>query len=454
VQEYIEKVERMTPEECQAMAKRAQKTGRSRTRHLPRRILIVLGTLVWALSWANIATADVYTDSAHGDTIDGVNRSTSTCENWPGEECVTGSCAHCHDTFDPNICEDEVNHPNMLFSTPLYTQQNTGFCLECHKGTANSAQVSMPDQFSYSHKFGGDTDDCPGHIRQAFNFVKEGGNSRSGVCSSNNGSAHHLTSIRDFLQGRWGFSDVLAEINPCEGCHDKHKAQQHYYPVGSDGTSPISLPSTHDSTREIWGDETTERMDLYASPDTYQAPYYYGGTNHEPEGDGTDDGSNMPDYVTFCTDCHNSSNTIWSNELDRNLYRFDWATEKHGRAAASNGSGYTDLRSPYEDTKCGTYVLSCTDCHEPHGAPNTHLIRREVNRFRPSIPGGRGEWTNLCEACHDYRGHDDYTGPHYKILQQGYCSVCHIPGDGNHPCTNCHYHGGSFTTPYGTYKTF
>jgi hypothetical protein len=140
--------------------------------------------------------------------------------------------------------------------------------------------------------------------------------------------------------------------------------------------------------------------------------------------------------------------------LDRNLHQFDWATEKHGRAAASDGSGYTDLRSPYQDIECGTYVLSCTDCHEPHGSPNAFLIRREVNRFQPVIPGGRGEWTNLCESCHAYRGHDG-TGPHYKILQQGYCTVCHtVPTMVNAPCTNCHFHGGSFTTSYDTYKTF
>lgn len=416
--------------------------------HLLTTVLIVVAVLVWLLSWAGVATADIYADSAHGNNDPlpgyGVNRS--------GTGYDIGDCTHCHDTFDESICG--VN-PLMLFSTPLYTQQNTGFCLECHKSPDNSAQVNMPNQRSYSYKFGGGPDGCPGHIRQALNFVRENGNSRPGVCGSDEGSAHHLTSIRDFLQGRWGFGDVLAEINPCEGCHNPHRAQQHDYPVGSQGASPISLPSTHDGDWDVFGAETTERMDSYASPDTYLAPYYYGGTYHEPEGDGTDDGSNMPDYVTFCTDCHNSATTIYSNELDRNLYTFDWATEKHGRAAASDSSGSTDVRSPYEDTECGTYVLSCTDCHEPHGSPNAFLIRREVNRFEPVIPGGRGQWTNLCEACHADRGHDNTGDPHYKILQQGYCSVCHIvPEMVNAPCTNCHYHGGSFTTSVDTYKTF
>lgn len=414
-------------------------------------VLMVLGVLVWLLSSGNSATGfDFHADSAHGnnDPGYGVNRSGTPDTG----EYDIGECVHCHDAYDGVICQA----PLMLFSTPLYTQQNTSFCFECHKLPSNSVQVGMPNQRSYAYKFGGDTDTCPGHIKQAFNFISENGNSRPDVCGSDNGSAHHLTSIRDFLQGRWGFSDALAEINPCEGCHNPHRAQQHFYPVGSQGTSPISLPSTHDGDWGVYGGDTTERMASYASPDTYLAPYYFGGTNHEPEGNSTDDGSNMPDYVTFCTDCHNESNTIYSNQLDRDLYQFDWAAEKHGRAAASDGSGYTDLRSPYEDVESGTYVMSCTDCHEPHGASNTHLIRGEVNRFQPSIPGGRGEWTNLCEACHVERGHDDEFSPHYKIIQQtGACTICHsVPDLNNVPCTNCHYHGGSFTTPYNTYKTF
>jgi hypothetical protein len=48
----------------------------------------------------------------------------------------------------------------------------------------------------------------------------------------------------------------------------------------------------------------------------------------------------------------------------------------------------------------------------------------------------------------------DY-GPHYKILQQGYCAVCHDMHQGIYePRTNCYHHGGTFTTPYDTYKTF
>ena len=405
-------------------------------------LLMGLVSLVWVLNCPHVAMADTYASSAHGNTGYGVNRQGVVLDPDHPDAYDIGECAHCHDTFNDTYCG--VNDL-MLFSTPIYTQQNTGFCVECHKSPDNSAQVTMPNQRSYSYKFGGGTDNCPGHIKQAFNFVKEGGNSRPDICSSDNGSAHHLTSIRDFLQGRWGFGDVLAEINPCEGCHDKHKAQQHDYPVGSDGTSPISLPSTHDSTWEIWGDQTTERMDSYAGALTYQAPdYYYNAGGYEPEGNNTYDGSNLPDYVTFCTDCHNSSTTIYSNELDRDLYMFDWATEKHGRAEASDGGDYYDLRSPYSDTESGSYVMSCMDCHEPHGAANSFLTRKWVNGWSAVLTeASLNDWRSWCRRCHNKMGH--FPGPHSSIFSGPYCaSTCH-PGGGTYNCysptVGCHSHG-------------
>jgi hypothetical protein len=411
---------------------------------MPTVIFAGAAVLVWVLSCANIAVAfDFHGESAHGNDSYGVNRSGTECPT--GTPCPQGDCTHCHDTFDDAFCG--VNDL-MLFNKQY-------FCVQCHQSTADSYQVDMPPQGLYSRKFGGDLSiNCPSSVKSAFMFIAQAGNGQPiSNCNSNKGSAHYLADIADFLQNKWGFGPTSDIIDPCEGCHNPHRAQRHNYPVGTAGTSPISLPSTHGGDWDVFGAETTQRMDSYASPLTYQAPAR-GGGGYEPEGNSTDDGSNMPDYVTFCTQCHNSTTTIYSEQLGRDLHQFDWATEKHGLAAASDGSGYTDLRSPYQDTGCGTYVLSCTDCHEPHGSPNPFLTRPAVNTFTPSIPGGRGEWTDLCEACHDYRGHDE-TGPHWKIVQQGYCTVCHIvPSMVNAPCTNCHYHGGSFETLADTYKTF
>ncbi len=417
-------------------------TARYKTKYSPVTILVVVGVLSWVLSAQGVANAGD-TDSAHYNTSYGVNRS--------GTEHPTGDCVHCHPL---NTCEN----PFMLFTTPLYTCQSDTLCVQCHNDPSTSIQLSMPNQRNYTYKFGGDTSvTCPKNVRAAFRFLNDAGVPQD-QCDSTNGSAHYLTDIRDFLQNRWGFGDTLNDINPCEGCHNPLKTQRHNYPIASKGTSPISLPSTHDGNWDVYGAETTERMDSYASPQVYLAPYYYNQTGmgkYEPDGTSQKNGANMPDYVNLCTDCHNDSNDIYSTQLGRYLEKFSWDTEKHGRAAASDDGSYTDFFDPYYDEQSGNYVLSCTDCHEPHGAPNPFLIRQRVNDRAASIPGGRGEWADLCDNCHMHRGHDNPGGPHLKILQQGYCSVCHnVHGGVYKPCTNCHYHGGSFTTSVDTYKTF
>jgi hypothetical protein len=105
--------------------------------------LIFVPALLWVFSSGQVASAG-YADSAHGDGTDGVNRSTADCTSWPGATCVSGSCAHCHDTFDPTICGDEVNHPSMLFDTLDTTTVDTQFCMKCHR-PSGSLQVQPPN---------------------------------------------------------------------------------------------------------------------------------------------------------------------------------------------------------------------------------------------------------------------------------------------------------------------
>jgi hypothetical protein len=97
--------------------------------------LILVPALVWALSCGSIATAG-YADSAHGDSSDGVKRSDCQDSQEPPQACPIGSCAHCHDTFDPDICTGVTGGPNMLFAG----LDSPDFCMECHTDSG-SVQV-------------------------------------------------------------------------------------------------------------------------------------------------------------------------------------------------------------------------------------------------------------------------------------------------------------------------
>ncbi|MBW1744021.1 MAG: hypothetical protein JRJ47_11455 [Deltaproteobacteria bacterium] len=425
------------------------KITRLKPQYLPTTMVIIVVLFVWVLSASGVATAfDFHNDSAHGNTGYGVNRKDIVPDPDHPDAYNKGECAHCHDIFNDSTCGE---NDRMRFCDQY-------FCVQCHQYPASSYQEDMPYQGCYSYKFGGDTTiTCPSSVKSAFIFINQTTGQPALNCGSNKGSAHYLPDIDDFLQNRWGFDDTPDTINLCEGCHNPHKAQRHDYPVDGQGTSPISLPSTHDGNWDVYGANTTERMDSYAGTQVYLAPYYYNKTGlgkYEPDGGSQQYGTNMPNYVTFCTDCHNDSNDIYSTQLGRYLHKFDWDMEKHGRAAATDGNGYTDFWYPYYDNQSGNYVLSCTDCHDPHGSPNPFLIRPRINDRTASIPGGNGEWADLCENCHMHRSHSqdppDY-GPHYKIMQQGLCTPCHNMHQGVYePCINCHYHGGS----YSGYKTF
>jgi hypothetical protein len=392
-------------------------------------MLIVVGLLLGVLSFGGLATAfDFHLDTAHGNSY-GVNRS--------GTTYATGDCAHCHDTFDTDICGQE-GHPRILLA-----DNDNDFCLKCHDNTTEPSNRTIVNR-SYSYRAGGWTDDTLDDIREAFDST----------------SKHNLGDVKTFIDGKWGYT---ADSNPCTACHNPHHAQRDAHTEGYRG-SVVSLPSTHGdlSTWQLWGDGAGETMDQYT---TYQAPYatYDPETEppvFEPDSSTTQDGSNLTDYVTFCTDCHDNSNDIDSNVLERPLNKFDWGTEKHGGGDATNDEAkdgdqfidFIDVKAPYDqDTR---YVLACTDCHEPHGSPNIFLIRERVNNGDVTVLTGEDvgpdqkewrEWLYLCRRCHnDLQGGEHIHSP---AIQNGVqCFYCHNMHGGfgmYRPCAACHYHGNT-----------
>jgi predicted CXXCH cytochrome family protein len=387
-----------------------------------------------------------YTDSAHGNTSYGVDHS--------GTGYTQGDCTHCHDL--PAGSTNDI----LLFAAVNPTSQTDNFCFQCHK-EIGSVQDPVFNNYNYSYRASGDNSiTCPSNILEAFSFIDQSGASVLN-CGSADGSSHDLADITAFIDGKWGYT---TDSNPCTACHHPHRAQRDPHTSGNRGW-PVSRPSGHTdtSTWELWGDDLVEKMDQY----TYQAPNADSG--YEPDGSATQDGSNLTDYVTFCTDCHNSTNTIYSNVLDRNLKTIDWNTEKHGEG---NADSYITVDSPYTAGAGALgYVLSCLDCHEPHGSPNAFLIREEVNG---GALGGNitktstFEWHYLCDRCHKddieldggcqedhyYNIHHDATDGNDPCYNAAGCGTCHAGGPGpatcgsdknKLSCIDCHFHGSSKT---------
>ncbi|MDD5451536.1 MAG: cytochrome c3 family protein [Desulfovibrionales bacterium] len=363
--------------------------------------------------------AGTYLNSAHGNTSYGVNRSATATIGY-----TQGHCGHCHeqhgsiDGEEPNPAGGSASKYAIFADN--FTSQTEGFCYYCHKG-AGSVQVSFDrTNYSYSYWFGGNTTlATPNNIYDTFNPVS--------------GSSHNLQDVLDFVKTKW--PDTFGnESNPCNACHNPHLAKR---------CGPIVRPTDRNN---IWGDESGEKMSDYATAHggQYHAPYRYNTTStYEPDGSSTTDGSNLPDYVTFCSDCHNATNDIYSTTLGRNLKKVDFGqtqrtcylpgdyhgsitrcfgvdgnTTDQGCGCAEPGcSNWGSLKDPYHAANYINFILCCTDCHEPHGSPSPYLLRKSVNGVTVaswSAPHSR----SLCLACHNHNSHCGGTGS----------------------CLNCHYH--------------
>ena len=392
------------------------------------------------------STYGYYLD-AHGDTSYGVSRQ--------GVTYSKGECLHCHDV-------SQSGHGGQLFNTSVE------FCLKCHDNTTTYATTAIKNR-SYSYRAGNYSTDTLDSIKKAFT-------------NPPSISSHKLSDIKTFINGKWGYD---ANSNACAACHNPHRVQgdpEHSDAAKSPSTRgyPVARPSEHSTNyNNLWGDETDEKMSNYTTK--YQAPYRYGSTtSFEPDGSSTQTGSNLTDFNTFCSDCHNSTNIIYSTTLGRNLKTIDWDNEKHGKG---NADGAIKMINPY-DSVMGK-VLSCTDCHEPHGSPNVFLLRKEVNGAQLDNPITAFD-PNICSLylymdCYKYstdenkvlgwlcrRCHNDgatecmlpanswkcahhetsFTSdaPYFRMR----CYRCHPSGSGEPiTCSCCHYHGSS-TTDYGS----
>lgn len=365
-------------------------------------IFMVVGVLVLVLCCGGVVAAfDFHADSAHGNESYGVNRS--------GTEYNIGDCAHCHDTVDSDICQN----PLMLFADVFVSKSNQ-FCQKCHCADATYQTVT---NYPYCVSFGGRT---PFYGTIKTQFMND--NSQPDVCGSRHNTARIRNIIKDNGYG-WGFGP---DPSPCSACHNAHLAQRvgnaAYRPPYDPDKSFITRPSErYTNPANLWGDDPSERMSAYAAQFTdgeYQAPYYGSPGDpvsgpFEPANDGTADGSNLPDYVTFCLDCHQYSQ--YDPDRETSVMAIDYSAERHGGTPSNDCSPVPmvsegTLRPPYSDFPNSNYVLSCLDCHEPHGThKRLHLIRRMINGEEVLADTGscdmQEDWTQICERCHDLTGH-------------------------------------------------
>ena len=407
------------------------------------------------LLFSGPARAGDYLQSAHGSNSYGVSRPVMATAGY-----AQGNCANCHEQHaslngtEPAPAGGAA--PYTLFTRNFNTSATTGgpysesddFCFYCHN---SSASVQVVQNNDYSQVFGGSTTQGPLDILAAFNQT----------------SHHNLYDVWNFVDNNTAFPWFTSYSNPCNACHNPHKARRNRSAPKDVTLSVMSRPSDHFA---LWGTTAAQTMDgVYGTQ--YEPPYSTNPSYREPatSADAATGRANTPDYVALCTDCHNSTNTIYSTTLGRNLLQIDWRStgDQHGAAASS---GTRVLKSPFSS---GTnYVLSCLNCHEPHGSSNITLLRRRVNggdlavvgAITTPLPKPPGTGTNnsnrelgyLCMQCHqqDSNTGTSTTNPpkwenvHHFVTNHPYfqrggpCWRCH-GSPWPIACDKCHFHGGT-----------
>ncbi len=211
----------------------------------------------------------------------------------------------------------------------------------------------------------------------------------------------------------------------CTTCHNPHIITGKYMQADRNKT-PVTRPDFSDPTENpramgnsAWGSVSGQKMDDYAGAGTYRTP------NSD-----TFTGAQLPDYSTFCLDCHAQTGGA--------PFDINWGSDPHGKGSANQPGGGglcpdwwtcgkaegwdgddcigTDedcwpvkargegdqlwSRPPYtHEERIGgaNFVLSCTDCHEAHGSGIRSIIRANPN-------GGTGSttWNIMCNNCHYY----------------------------------------------------
>ncbi len=382
-----------------------------------------------------------YTSSGHGNSTNGVFRSSVS-------DYATGNCTHCHEQHNsiggqepapvnvaPSPFALYTENFNTSATTYPYDESDT-ICFSCHNESGSVMQITNYNfiQTYADYNYTNDPTYTVDSILEAFTPYP--------------GYTHSEHNLKDvYTYANANFEYFTDSSNPCDACHNPHLARMSNSDVDDPTLTAISKPSDHDS---LVGDDTGETMKDVVGANTYQPPYSYGSTLlYEPGAIINHDGSKMPDYNTFCLDCHQNevpaTNTVSSNPNTTVGYltAIDWSFsgDMHG-GAPRFGAPYptaagATLKEPYDTTLAATspnYALSCLDCHEPHGTVlqgNSYLLRKMMN-------GARVEGTTSGPAQLKIK---EWNWSYLNV-----CGTCHNIGlhcGSDVGCNLCHYHGST-----------
>jgi predicted CXXCH cytochrome family protein len=397
-----------------------------------------------------------------------------------GNPAANRSCSACHNLNTPHF-----GSVNSRLKTEYENDINNRNCKQCHNpGTAATGvpdwYTTYPDYQSSAHKTKkcSDCHDVHGasgaypamtianQESLCYQCHTEGVVENDAISNNRPGFYNSADDIQEaFSKSEKHNLGTLFSVGSnsynleCVSCHNVHIITGKYWDA-EQGKSPVTRFTNN---TKIWGDEPGEKIDDFAALGSGTGGFYYktaqgyslgatglsfdrpaeyrppkAGSGYEAEFDG----DVLPDYTTFCLDCHQY------NMGGGTQGSVNWGGDAHGLSSANKPSYISDagtagawgtsgnpdvlfdmnyvtrgrntghfMRWPYDsaDRAAGiNFVLSCTDCHEAHGSNRGSMIRERYNVNDSGACGSGsssgencndgGNWNQFCNACHYYYG--------------------------------------------------
>ncbi|MCB2156268.1 hypothetical protein KQI84_15435 [bacterium] len=237
-------------------------------------------------------------------------------------------------------------------------------------------------------------------------------------------------------------ADALShDIVVCNTCHDQHA---NTFPpfLRVDNSSDVLCASCHpDRSMGTWADDPINNVGNHPTGVLMPSVSWYA-TSIAPlelEDHGTT--ADASDDTVQCLSCHSAhhgdSNTnadpSMLGEGDGNLLRM------------ANDATLCKTCHLYEDHS----GLTCSNCHEPHGASNKRLVRDWLNgqpatyQSADDFLSGSPDYDGVCERCHTATAyHQDNAGGDHSHYATTDCMQCHSHVTGFVPqmvdCLSCH----------------
>ncbi|MBI5408464.1 MAG: hypothetical protein HZA14_03765, partial [Nitrospirae bacterium] len=394
---------------------------------------------------------------------------------FPPTPSVT-PCSFCHD-----LTSTHFNNSGKRLRAGFENDQDNTNCKQCHSYDASEGTAATSEPHFYTSSVGYENSAHKGKLctdchdvhgasgpytgmtkgnKQGLCYqchsapggvVNKALSNRSGYVSATNIQDAFGKSVKHPLGKLFSLDgNVTTYTLECTSCHNVHVVTGKYWEADQN-KSPVTR-FTNNLT--VWGASSGEKINDYAGSGLYRTPFNDVFT-----------GAQLPDYASFCLDCHAGSLTSPSNPnpTQPTYGLINWNGDPHGRlsADAPHGShlGHAlqggdshpcpnwstcglaygwdgddcvgdqstcwpvrsrslgDVlfqREPFSHSdriKGRNFVLACIDCHEAHGSNRGSFVRERLNTTDTGGCGNgsngnncvdAGNWNSNCNICHYY----------------------------------------------------